>query len=338
MSLKKVAFLLIFIFCIIPFNLEAKIPSDDPENSLHHLTGVNVALYNSSGAWQYSIKCIQNMLEWAGCISVNISVQDIIDGCLDDFDVLLWPGGDYVSYWEMGLEGKAAVQDFVSGGGGYLGICAGAYYACDYMVWMDDDSFPPPDYKVEGDELNLDLFEGVAWGPIFDLAERPEPGYAMVQVNINHSHPITKDLPDTMQILYYGGPYFVPYEQTGSNVTILGTYDLTGQNAVATTTCGHGRVFLISPHGELEEDSNRDGFEPYPDIYDEGSDWPLYYKAIEWLAFKTLEDVVGTPYPFVPISIVSAVMVLLIWKKKEKRTIGKNYSTTGIDSTICALS
>ena len=316
-SLLQMLFL-IFTIIVATLNTEAMHSSNEFEYTIEHLTGVNVAVYNSSGAWQYSIRCIQNMLEWAGCISVNVSGQDIKAGCLDDFDILLWPGGDYVSYWvEMGLQGKVAVQDFISDGGGYLGICAGAYYACDYMVWMDDDSYPPPDYKVEGDELNLDLFEGVAWGPIFDLAERPEPGYAMVQVNINHNHPITNDLPDTMQIIYSGGPYLVPYEQTDSEITILGTYDLTGQNAIASTTYGNGRVFLISPHGELEEDSNRDGYEPFPEIYDEGSDWPLFYKAIEWLAFKTLEDVIETPYPFVPISIMIAVMALLLEKKKE---------------------
>ncbi|MHA1465304.1 MAG: BPL-N domain-containing protein [Candidatus Heimdallarchaeaceae archaeon] len=315
----KSLFLLFLSFGLLPINAKAIVPAEDFDYSLNHLVGVKIAVYNSSGAWQSSVICIQNMLEWAGCISVNVSGQDIIDGCLDDFDILLWPGGGYVSYWgEMGFEGKAAVQEFISNGGSYLGICAGAYYACDYMIWMDDGSFPPPDYKVEGDELNLDLFEGVAWGPIFELAERPDPSYAMVQVNLNREHVITKDLPDTIIILYYGGPYMVPYEDTDSDITILGTYDLTGQNAVVSTTYGDGRVFLISPHGELEEDSNRDGFEPYPDIYDEGSDWPLYYKAIEWLAFKTVEDVTGTPYPFIPISIVSAVIALLLWKKKDK--------------------
>lgn len=309
-------FLAFLVLGLLPINSIAVTPTDNHDSSFNHLIGEKVAVYNSTGAWQNSVIMIQNMLEWIGCISVNVSAQDIQAGCLEEFDILIWPGGDYVSYWGMGLEGKAAVQKFISNGGGYLGICAGAYYAADYMVWMDDGNYPPPDYKVEGDELNLDLFEGVAWGPIFDLAARP-PSYAMVQVNLNPNNVITRDLPETMMILYYGGPYLVPYDDTNSNVTILGTYDLTGQNAIVSTTYGDGRVFLVSPHGEVEEDSNRDGFEPYDDIDDEGSDWPLYYKAIEWLAFKTLDDVSSTSFPFVPIGIMSAVMVIVLWKKRE---------------------
>ena len=221
----------------------------------------------------------------------------------------------------MGIAGKEIVQEFVSTGGGYFGICAGAYYACDYMVWMDDDAFPPPDYKVEGDELNLDLFEGVAWGPIFELADRPDPGYAMVQVNINHEHPITEDLPDYMKIIYIGGPYFVPHEVTEQEMSILGTFDLTGQNAIAVTSYGKGRVFLLSPHAEVEEDSSRDGYEPFDEIPDEGSDWPLLYNAIEWLAFRSAEDTSQTLFS-IPFTSLTVILITLRLSKLRKKRRG----------------
>ena len=311
--------LILFSSLIVPFISLAEIesPTKDWENSINHLTGVHIAMYNGSGSWQYGKKAFPRMLDWAGCTYENVSGQNIIDGCLENFDILYWPGGDYVSYWgEMGIEGKEAVQEFVSDGGGYFGICAGAYYACDYMVWMDDDAFPPPDYKVEGDELNLDLFEGVAWGPIFDLADRPDPGYAMVQVNINHNHPITRDLPDTMQILYAGGPYFVPYENAEQEITILGKYDLTGQNAIVVTSYGKGRVFLLSPHAEVEEDSYRDGFEPFDELSDEGSDWPLLYNAIEWLVFQSQED---TNESSISLLFTSLILILIVGCTKYVR-------------------
>lgn len=182
----------------------------------------------------------------------------------------------------MGLAGKLAVQEFVRNGGGYLGICAGGYYACDYIIWMDDDAFPPPTYKVEGDELNLDLCPGVAIGPIFEIADRPEPGYAMTKIDIiNRSHPITDSLPESMQIIYIGGPYFELYE--GQNVTVLGTYNVTGSPAIVALPYGEGRVFLIGPHAEVEEDSDRDGQDPIPELSDEGSDWPLLLEAMKWI-------------------------------------------------------
>jgi len=316
--------LLVVVFTLVnlPVIVLGNIPENDYEDSINHLNGVHIAMYNGDGAWSYGNQAFSRMFDWAGCTYVNVSGHDIIDGCLDNFDILYWPGGHYPAYWEeMGLEGKSAVQEFVSNGGGYMGICAGAYYACDYIVWMDDDAFPPPDYKVDGDEFNLDLFEGVAWGPIFELADRPDPGYAMVQVNINNNHPITRSLPETMMIIYIGGPYFIPYENTEQDITILGTYDLTEQNAIAAATFGEGRVFLISPHAEVEEDSDRDGYEPYHELPDEGSDWPLLYNAIEWLAFKSPEDTNGSSLSFLFTSL--AIILVVLWSKKFRKRKNK---------------
>jgi glutamine amidotransferase-like uncharacterized protein len=250
------------------------------------LSNVDIAYYNGEGAWGTDEIVLSNMTKWLGCSFTTVRGQDIQGGCLDNYDVLMWPGGHYPAYWdEVGPDGKAEIQEFVSEGGGYLGICAGAYYAADYMVWMDDDAFPPPDYKVEGDELNLDLFPGVAWGPIFEIADRPEPGWAMTEINlVNQTHPITESLPNPMTMIYIGGPYLEPYDN--ASVTILGEYDVTGTAAIVACEYGEGRMFLIGPHGEIEEGSDRDGWEfppdtPEPD--DVESDWPLYRNAVKWL-------------------------------------------------------
>jgi glutamine amidotransferase-like uncharacterized protein len=249
------------------------------------LTNVKVAYYNGDGAWNASEIILSNMIIWMGCSFTTVRGQDIRDGCLDDYDVLLWPGGHYPAYWgEVGLDGKTEIQEFVSGGGGYLGICAGAYYAADYMVWMDDDAYPPPDYKVEGDELNLDLFPGVAYGPIFEIADRNNTCWAMVEINIvDQTHPITESMPSPMTMFYYGGPYLEPYND--ADISILGRYNITGTPAIVACSYGDGRVFLIGPHGEIEEGSDRDGwaFPDIPEPDDVESDWPLYKNAIRWL-------------------------------------------------------
>jgi glutamine amidotransferase-like uncharacterized protein len=256
-------------------------PAEDTD-----LSNVDVAYYNGEGAWGTEEIVLSHMTEWMGCSFTTVRGQDIQDGCLDDYDVLMWPGGHYPAYWEeVGLVGKAEIQEFVSRGGGYLGICAGAYYAADYVVWMDDDAYPPPEYKVDGEELNLDLFPGVAWGPIFEIADRPEPGWAMTEINlVDQTHPITESMPNPMTMLYYGGPYLEPYED--ASVSILGQYDVTGTAAIVACEYGDGRVFLIGPHGEIEEGNDRDGHEFPPDIPepdDVESDWPLYKNAVRWL-------------------------------------------------------
>jgi glutamine amidotransferase-like uncharacterized protein len=249
------------------------------------LTNVKVAYYNGDGAWNASETILLNMIKCMGCSFTTVRGQDIRDGCLNDYDVLLWPGGHYPAYWEeVGLDGKAEIQEFVSGGGGYLGICAGAYYAADYMVWMDDDAYPPPNYKVEGDELNLDLFPGVAYGPIFEIADRNNTYWAMVEINIvDQTHPITESMPNPMTMFYYGGPYLEPYND--ANVSILGRYNITATPAIVACSYWEGRVFLIGPHGEIEEGSDRDGwaFPDIPEPDDVETDWPLYRNAVRWL-------------------------------------------------------
>ena len=248
---------------------------------------LSVAYYDGEGTFEPIDYTLPNLVEWMGCEITPIRGSDIQAGDLSEFDVLIWPGGHYPAYWgEVGLSGKTKIQEFVANGGGYLGICAGAYYACDYIVWMDDPAYPPPDYKVEGDEENLDLFPGVAWGPIFELADRPDPGYAVTQIDIiNHTHPITQSLPDTYQIMYAGGPYFQLY--TNSEYTILGTYHQTNTPAIATCTYDTGRVFLTGPHPEVEEHSDRDGWQwgygILPEPNDEDSEWPFLYEAMRWL-------------------------------------------------------
>ncbi|MFP6767991.1 MAG: BPL-N domain-containing protein [Planctomycetaceae bacterium] len=55
---------------------------------------------------------------------------EIRNGALERFDVVIFPGG-MASHQFDALEktGRRAVQDFVRRGGGYVGICAGAYMA-----------------------------------------------------------------------------------------------------------------------------------------------------------------------------------------------------------------
>ena len=57
-----------------------------------------------------------------------ISVEDVCSGCLDRFSVLCVPGGFVLNYQSrLGSAGAALIADFVRNGGGFVGVCAGAY-------------------------------------------------------------------------------------------------------------------------------------------------------------------------------------------------------------------
>lgn len=279
--MKKIA-VLVLCLCLFAFfgpqGMNCKVSANEYAPEV-----ISIALYNGSGACRSCMMAMKNMFEWMNCNVTIIDEGIIIDGQLEGYDVLAVPGGEVV--YDVGQQGKANIQNFIRDGGGYLGICAGAYWAADYELWKANPDFPPPAYMVLGNESNLDLFPGVARGPLEQI--NLFFTYAMPKINIvNHNHPITSGLPDQMQILYAGGCELLPYE--GANVTILGTYDATGTPAIVAFEYGSGRVFITGPHPEFEEDSDRDGFPPDLGLSDPDSEWPLLLNAVDWLAHRPI--------------------------------------------------
>src|SRR5262249_31175158 len=57
-------------------------------------------------------------------------------GSLKDFDVVIFTGGSGSAQAKtIGEKGREEVREFVRRGGGYVGICAGAYLACSGFDW-----------------------------------------------------------------------------------------------------------------------------------------------------------------------------------------------------------
>ena len=62
-----------------------------------------------------------------------VGSPEIQAGGLDDFHVVVFPGGEAMEQWPaLGEGGRLAVRRFVRGGGGYIGICAGAYMTAQH--------------------------------------------------------------------------------------------------------------------------------------------------------------------------------------------------------------
>lgn len=79
-----------------------------------------------------------------------ISVEDVCSGCLSRFSVLCVPGGFVLNYQSrLGPAGAAAIADFVSTGGGFVGVCAGAYLGSTMCL-----SLLPVEVLVRGRSLN----------------------------------------------------------------------------------------------------------------------------------------------------------------------------------------
>lgn len=274
--------LMILVFIKISFfpTLRQRLKSRENLSEIRNdLSGIRVAIYFGHGMDSHSALALGRAFQWMGCDVEIVDADSIYSECLKNFDVLACPGGkSQPNPWkELGMEGKSKIHEFLRDGGGYVGVCLGALYASDYC-----DSWGT---RLAQDELYLDLFPGVAYCGQEEIA--PQGGWPlMTWLNIpNHTHPITASLPDRINIVYYpNGPYLKPYDDM--NVTVIATYEITGNPAMVAFEYGNGRVFLSGPHPEIEVDSDRDGSRRFNMLSDEGSEWPLFLEVMKWLTAR----------------------------------------------------
>ncbi len=98
---------------------------------------IRVALFNDDGAFGLGIPRITEQLGKTADIKVTkVTGKEIADGVLKNFDVVIFSGGSGSKEGAaLGEAGREDVRRFVREGGGYIGICAGAYLACTGFSW-----------------------------------------------------------------------------------------------------------------------------------------------------------------------------------------------------------
>lgn len=215
-----------------------------------------VAIYQGGGTMPSGP--IEEMFRWMNCRVTTVSAN-VINEKLGNFSILCVPGG-YMDVYaqDISSKGKENIRNFIRNGGGYFGICGGAYFASENVVF-------------EGRLLNLrytflGLFSGTAMGPVYEVAPVWTPATPKVNI-VNSTHPITQNGPSSLNMSYNSGPMFHPNK--GANATILGRYDKGGQPAIVAFDYGSGRVFLIGTHPEEGRNS-----------------WNLINRAVLWLTEK----------------------------------------------------
>ena len=163
---------------------------------------------------------------------------DIQNDILNGIKLLIMPGGADLYFCEK-LNGacNTKIRDFVAAGGSYLGLCAGAYYACASLNWNHGE--------IDG-ARELALYEGHATGPIHDFIEDTDNIYDTSWINAA----LITTKTESFMALYNGGPIFT--EPTDKNATVIARYhDLNGAPpAIISGVYGKGRYTLSSPHIE----------------------------------------------------------------------------------------
>ena len=248
----------------------------------------DVLIYTDVGTWDEGVTAFEKFLEfkdltWYECDDSYIENNNLIGL----YNAIHFPGGSSAQYnAQINEDGLSHIRDFVAAGGGYLGICAGSSFACDRVIWQGETY----DYP-------LDLFAGVGYGPIEEIA--PWPTYTITSIAMNASNPINQYEPSSEDIMYYGGDSF--YADEGQEMQVIGTYDLYNNDpAVINFQYGEGRVVLFGPHPEIEEDSTRDEVSFADHLEDLGTDWDLLWTTMDWILGHVISEPPETLPPDIP--------------------------------------
>ncbi|HLN26333.1 MAG TPA: BPL-N domain-containing protein [Gemmataceae bacterium] len=182
-----------------------------------------------------------------------VSGADMRAGALDTFHVVVFPGGNALNQSEaLKSEGKDAVRAYVSGGGGYVGICAGAYLAtaqCKWGLGMLDAPYLSGDIDVP--DLGIRLMSDRGVGNVqleFTGAGLTVLGSLAKSGSVRYTNgPIFRRAPMLESPKYLALAYFrtetAQYDQQRG--TMIDT------PAIIADTFGDGRVIAISPHPEM---------------------------------------------------------------------------------------
>lgn len=265
------------------------------------LNGADVALYNDAaapyfkGAWPDGLTAFRNMLTTLGLTYEEIDYWDL-DTSTQEFSdlykVILMPGGyaPYFNYW-INPVGKERIRAFVQAGGAYLGVCAGAYFACDTVVWGTNVYDDAAGY-------DLDLFPGSGVGDLDSIIDYYTGNWTMTTFNFTNANSILhhyKTTPYTEDIIFLGGPSFTNNGQ--NQFTVLATFATNGKPGIIAFNYGLGRVILSGAHPEIEEDSDRDGvtLNNEDELNDRGSDWEFTLYLLAWLADPQADPIMDLP-------------------------------------------
>lgn len=208
-----------------------------------------IAVYHDEGSGEFSRACLVAALAeaFAGKHHVRrIRASEICasDAWHADTAILAFPGGADRPYMaKLNGAGNASIARYVSAGGMFLGVCAGAYYVSARIAF--EASSPS---EITGTR-ELALFAGTARGSLHDLAAP----YALEHLRCAAVAPVySADSKQAFHALYWGGPELVP-DRGASFEPLLFYAPLANRPRIAAlrTQVGRGRVVLSGVHAEI---------------------------------------------------------------------------------------
>lgn len=238
-------------------------------------------LYENDGVWEEEVVALTTLFQTYNYTYKIIDHHDLNDGALgvgaeQRYRALIAPGG-YAYFRDLAVNeaGEAEIRAYIEGGGGYVGFCAGSFWAGESVVWAEEATGGGGTYNQPSDytayPYDLGILPGSAVGP---LGWRPwSEGYSAnlepARINTSNATMAALGMPAQTHFFYYGGPVF-RFDAEPDNLEIWATAMApSGVPAEATTgdgeasiiryDLGQGTVVLFSQHPEVLIGSDVDG-------------------------------------------------------------------------------
>ena len=203
---------------------------------------IHVAIFEDKGVAGKGVPRSMQFLTNAPNIQVaKLNGSAVASGALTNFDVIIFSGGSGSQQAaSLGDKGREEVRNFVKQGGGYIGICAGAYLACSGFDW------------------GLGIINGKT------VSSKWQRGKGTVRIETVPERNAAIGLtPGKHDVLYANGPIIRSAERRDlpqletlayfrSELVKNGTPEgiMINSPAIAQSTFGKGRVLFCSPHPE----------------------------------------------------------------------------------------
>ena len=203
---------------------------------------IKVAIFEGKGAPEDGIKNVEDRIKSLPQVTVTrVKAEDWATADLKVFDVVAFSGGSGgTQAASLGEAGRAKVREFVRAGGGYLGVCAGAYLACSNFSW------------------GLGILDAST------VSRKWMRGRGFMDIELtSEGRGLLGEVPGTFKVRYNNGPIIKPAGREDvpdytvvslfrSEVADNGTPPgiMVNSPAQAMGAFGKGRVFISSPHPE----------------------------------------------------------------------------------------
>lgn len=219
--------------------------------------GLKIAVYDAGGVGGSGPRNLDKVFAGKKVIIRRVGAVDIRVGVLDQFDLVIFPGGSGSKQAAaLEVEGREVVKKFINQGGGYVGICAGAYLAASNYQW----SLGISNHKTFCESIDLPeigrksmWYRGASAPVKMDLTEE--------------GRKILGNVKGVFDVRYHNGPIMSAMGKEGvgpfrslatfrSEVSRYKPQEGTMVNtpAIIVGEFGKGRVLCISPHPESTPD------------------------------------------------------------------------------------